>query len=118
MRFLRCKFSGIKGYHVTDEEIRQFIGDHEWVFAKTMPQIPHWYTLRSKAQRDEDFSAFVREIELRGVQRQFGQSSFTYLDFEDWTYWTMGEPVENTTLINRATLTGNTAQSAPSHRSS
>ena len=101
-----------------DKEIQQFIGDHEWVFAKTMPQIPHWYTLRSKAQRDEDFSAFVREIELRGVQRQFGQRSFTYLDFADWTYWTMGEPVENTTLINRATLTGNTAQSAPSHRSS
>ena len=60
-----------------DKEIQQFIGDHEWVFPKTMPQIPHGYTLRSKAQRDEDFSAFVREIELRGVQRQFGQRSFT-----------------------------------------
>ena len=101
-----------------DKEIQQFIGDHEWVFAKTMPQIPHGYTLRSKAQRDEDFSAFVREIELRGVQRQFGQRSCAYLDLEDWTYGTMGEPVENTTLINRATLTGNTAQSRPSHRSS
>ena len=94
-----------------DKEIQQFIGDHEWVFAKTMPQIPHWYTLRSKAQPDEGFSAFVREIELRGVQRQFGQRSFTYLDFEHWTYWTMGEPVENTTLINRAQLPGNAAES-------
>ncbi len=101
-----------------DKEIQQFIGDHEWVFPKTMPQIPHGYTLKSKAHRDEDFSAFVREIELRGVQRQFGQRSCAYLDLEDWTYGTMGEPVENTTLINRATLTGNTAQSAPSHRSS
>ena len=103
---------------MTDEEIRQFIGDHEWVFAKMMPQIPHSYTLRRKAKRDEDFSSFVQEIRFRGVVRQFGQRSFTYLDFDGWTYWTMGEPVENTTLINRATRTWNTARSAPSHRSS
>jgi hypothetical protein len=32
---------------------------------------------------------------------------FTYLDFDGWTYWTMGEPVEETTLINRARLPGN-----------
>ena len=89
---------------MNDNEILQFIGDHEWVFAKTMPQIPHWYTLRRNSQRDEDFSAFVVEIEFRGIQRQFGQSWFTYLDFDGWTYWTMGEPVENTTLINRAKL--------------
>lgn len=96
---------------MTDEEIRQFIGDHEWVFAKTMPQIPHSYTLRRKAKRDEDFSSFVQEIRFRGVVRQFGQRSFTYLDFDGWTYWTMGEPVENTTLINRAQLPGNAAES-------
>ena len=26
--------------------IREFISTHEWHFAKTMPQIPHWYCLR------------------------------------------------------------------------
>ncbi len=93
---------------MTDEEIRVFIDRHEWVFAKTMPQIPHWYTLRRKAQSSEDFSAFVQEIRLRGVVRTFGRRTFTYLDFDGWTYWTMGEPVEDTILINRARLPENT----------
>ena len=94
---------------MTDDDIRTFIADHEWTFAKTMPQIPHWYTLRRKARRDEDFAAFVQEIRLRGVVRQFGSRSFTYLDLDGWTYWTMGEPVENTILVNRARLPGTTA---------
>ena len=96
---------------MTDDDISTFIANHEWTFAKTMPEIPLWYTLRRKAKRDEDFSSFVQEIRFRGVVRQFGQRSFTYLDFDGWTYWTMGEPVEDTTLINRAQLPGNTAES-------
>jgi hypothetical protein len=93
---------------MTDDTIREFIADHEWTFAKTMPQIPHWYTLKRKAKSDEVFADFVQEIRLRGVVRLFGRRTFTYLDFDGWTYWTMGEPVEETTLINRARLPGNT----------
>lgn len=87
---------------MTDDDIRGFIDKSEWTFAKTMPQIPHWYTLRQKARRDEDFAAFVQEIRFRGTVRQFGSKSFTYLDLDGWTYWTMGEPIEETLLINRA----------------
>jgi hypothetical protein len=89
---------------MTDDEIRTFIDGHEWVFAKTMPQIPHWYTLKRNAKSSEGFMAFVQEIRLRGVVRLFGSRSFTYLDLDGWTYWTMGAPVEETTLINRARL--------------
>ena len=89
---------------MNDDHIRRFIGDHEWTFAKTMPTIPHWYTLRKKAKRDEDFAAFVQEIRVRGVARQFGRKSFTYFDIDGWTYWTMGSPIEETILINRARL--------------
>lgn len=90
---------------MTDEEIRRFIADSEWVFAKTMPQIPHWYTLRRKARCDASFEEFVLEIRVRGVVRPFGRRSFTYLDVDDWTYWTMGESPAETTLINRARRT-------------
>lgn len=89
---------------MTDDEISRFIATHEWTFAKTMPGIPHWYTLRRNATSSEGFSAFVQEIRFRGVQRPFGRRMFTYLDFDGWTSWTMGEPVEETTLINRARL--------------
>jgi hypothetical protein len=89
---------------MTDDEIRTFIDAHEWTFAKTMPQIPHWYMLKRKARSEEDFAAFVQEIRFRGVARQFGSKSFTYLDLDGWTYWTMGAPIEETILINRARL--------------
>ena len=92
---------------MTDDEISTFIANHEWTFAKTMPQIPHWYTLRRKAQSSEQFSEFVQEIRFRGIVRQFGSKSFTYLDIDGWTYWTMGAPVDETILINRARLPGN-----------
>ena len=92
---------------MTDEEIREFIDGHEWTFAKTMPQIPHWYTLKRNAKSDEAFAGFVQEIRLRGVVRPFCRRTFTYLDFDGWTYWTMGELVQDTTLINRARLPGN-----------
>ena len=91
---------------MTDDDIRQFVAAHEWTFAKTMPGIPHWYTLRRKALCDADFAAFVQEIRLRGVVRSFGRRPFTYLDLDGWTYWTMGAPVEETILVNRARLPG------------
>jgi len=92
---------------MSDDDLRRFIAAHEWTFAKTMPGIPHWYTLRRKARSDADFAAFVQEIRFRGVVRPFGRRTFTYLDLDGWTYWTMGEPVEATTLINRARLPAN-----------
>lgn len=98
---------------MTDDEISTFIAAHEWTFAKTMPRIPHWYTLRHKATSSERFSEFVPEIRFRGVQRPFGRKIFTYLDFDGWTYWTMGEPAEDTTLINRTRLPG--TETPPSH---
>ena len=86
---------------MTDIEIRTFIDAHEWTFAKTMPQIPHWYTLKRKAKSEEDFAAFVQEMRFRGFARQFGSKSFTYLDLDGWTYWTMGAPIEETILIQQ-----------------
>ena len=47
---------------MSDDEIRQFIGDHEWTFAKTMPTIPHWYTLRN------DLPSAVRSMTKSYVQ--------------------------------------------------
>ena len=29
----------------------------------------------------------------------------TYLELDDWEYWSIGEPIPETTLINRALVT-------------
>lgn len=79
----------------------------KWVFARTMPQNPHWYTLRRRWAEDADFSWVAAQIRQRGYRQQFGKTHYTQLDINDHFYWTMGWPVNQpdgeacTILINR-----------------
>lgn len=85
---------------MTAGELRAIIAEAPWTFARTMPESPHWYTLRAR-NREGDFEAFVLYIRANGYQGRFGGATYTYLDVDGWTYWTMGAPVAETTLINR-----------------
>lgn len=83
------------------EFIKAFISKECWTFAKTMPQWPHWYLVRAKCD-DDTFSKFVSFIYTNGYVRAWHDREFTYLDIDDYSYWTMGNPVDQTTIINRA----------------
>ena len=82
----------------------------EWRFAKTMPQHPHWYTLRKDWSDPAEFEAIVQFIRDHGHKRRWGRATYTYLDIDGMQYWTMGEPSRSTILINRAYI------STSSHR--
>ena len=81
--------------------VDDFIAQARWVFAKTMPQWPHWYTLRGWNDYKE-FMAFCHLIRSTGVYQKKTHWTRMYLDFGDYYYWTMSKDIENTTLINRA----------------
>lgn len=83
------------------EFIKAFISQECWTFAKTMPQWPHWYLVRANCD-DDTFSKFVSFIYTNGHVRAWHDREFTYLDIDDYSYWTMGNPVDQTTIINRA----------------
>lgn len=91
------------------DEFRHFIGIRHWRYAKTMPQWPHEYTVRRYDDPEEDQTLFeeaVAFIRAYGELRKFeptGKSS-VYLDIDGRQYWTMGAPVEETIIINRAWL--------------
>jgi len=87
---------------LTDEEIAWFIATHEWKFAKTMAYIPHAYTLRERAADEPMFERFVIHIRVHGYDGQFYSKTYRYFDFGPYQYWTMGSPLEQTKLINRA----------------
>jgi len=72
-----------------------------WIFAKTMPQNPHEYTLRREWASDADFVRAVLFIRAHGYQNLFEGRPYTQLDLGGHTYWTMGAPVEETILIDR-----------------
>ena len=93
------------------EDARAYIGEVRWQFAKTMPQWPHEYTVRDwRVDLDDTFLDFVELIRAEGAVKPWPADSptpryhHTYLAIDGWDYWTMGEPVEETEVINRARL--------------
>jgi hypothetical protein len=89
---------------MTDEEIQDFIHNSSWKFAKTMAKTPHWYTLRKYARDEAMFERFVLHIRGHGYKQKFGKTWYTYFNVGNWQYWTLGCPLEQTILINRAQI--------------
>jgi hypothetical protein len=87
---------------MSDEEIKVFIASSSWAVAKRMPNTPHEYTARRNAKDLATFERFIMHIRNNGYRQKFGKYNYTYLDVDGWQYWTMGWPVQQTMIINRA----------------
>ena len=70
-----------------------------------MPTIPHSYTLRFKTNQQKEFEWCVMFIREHGYDKHFGRKKFRYYDLDDHQYWSMGAPLVETILINRAKIT-------------
>ena len=81
-------------------ELIEFIAQCHWNYAKTMPEWPHEYIVRKNVD-EVLFVQFVKHIREFGYGGRFYKRPITYFDYEGMTYWTMGEPIEATTIINR-----------------
>jgi len=82
-------------------DIKQFIKESAWIFAKTYADTwPHEYLVKDKVDK-QLFLKFVKHIREHGYIGKFYQKSIVYLDHQDKVYWTMGAPIEDTTIINR-----------------
>jgi hypothetical protein len=87
-------------YRNMPEELAIFISKEIWSYAKTMPKWPHEYLVRQKV--DESlFLKLVAFIRDNGYEGKFYNKPITYYDHEGRVFWTMGAPIEETTIINR-----------------
>ncbi|MDB5227008.1 MAG: hypothetical protein JWN78_1201 [Bacteroidota bacterium] len=82
-------------FHIID-----FISNAPWTFAKTMPEWPHEYVVRSKVD-DALFAETVLHIREHGYLGYFYKIPMIYFDDDGLVYWTMGNPIEETTILNR-----------------
>lgn len=82
----------------------RILEEQDWIFAKTMPTMPHWYTLRKAWERETDFIKAVQLIRQHGIVKHFKGRPYTYFQANGHEYWTMGAPIEKTILINRAVI--------------
>ena len=80
--------------------VNSLIQRSRWIFAKTMPENPHYYMLRKECD-DGEFVRFAELIRQYGYRDQYEGYWYTVLNVYDWYYWTMGAPIEETILINR-----------------
>ncbi len=82
-----------------EASFRSFVADARWIFAKTMPRDPHWYTLR----RDHDSAAFDRavlDIRRCGLIRPYQGRDYTCVRLDGMIYWTMGAPLHSARCIS------------------
>lgn len=83
------------------QELKEFVDKTPWTFAKTYAKTwPHEYIVRDRVDRDL-FVQLVSHIRAQGYQGSFYSKPITYFDEGGMVYWTMGAPVEETTIINR-----------------
>lgn len=85
------------------QELKNFIKESDWIFAKTYAKTwPHEYIVRDKVD-EALFVKMVEHIRENGYVGKFYKIDITYFDEDGMVYWTMGDPIETTTIINRCT---------------
>jgi hypothetical protein len=90
---------------MTREELTQRLESATYRFARTMPEHPHWYSLRKTWADETVFEAAVEAIRCYGKKRAWhDRRKYVYFDAGGYTYWTMGWPLSQTILINRASI--------------
>ena len=84
-------------------KLRSMISRCQQTFAKTMPWCPHEYFVRGKcALTEKEFIYFVNMQRNYGQVEHWGKYLHPYLYIDNYKYWTMGDPVDKTIIINRA----------------
>jgi hypothetical protein len=86
-------------------ELAGVVAANRWTYAKTMPQCPHEYIVRKNVADDTVFCRFVMTIRRHGNDEPYFSKTHRYLDLGGFKYWTMGDWLPTTIIINRARIT-------------
>ena len=87
------------------KRIEENLKQNYWHFAKTMPQIPHYYTRGREWDSIDEFAEAVDLINRLGKPSTFKGRIYNYYVIDDYKYWTMEDeavPSHEHILINRA----------------
>jgi SAM-dependent methyltransferase len=87
---------------IANNEISALLSAEHWTWAKTMPGVPHEYIVRDRCRMtDAQFEAVVRLQRETGTHEVWGRYNFPYLYVDGYKYWTMGDPIPDTIILNR-----------------
>ncbi len=83
---------------------RKFVSDKKWIFAKTYAKtFPHEYIVKDNLDEKgrEEFEKIVEFISNNGYQKKFFKRVYVYFEIDGFKYWTMGNPINETNILNR-----------------
>jgi|MDSZ01.3.fsa_nt_gb hypothetical protein len=84
------------------DEVLEHLTKKHYSFAYTMSNHPHWYTVREEWDDHAVFEEVCIYIRTHGTPRKFFKKELIYCVIGDYEYWTMGAPIPETVIINRA----------------
>ncbi|MCX6786712.1 MAG: hypothetical protein NTU85_02780 [Candidatus Kaiserbacteria bacterium] len=77
------------------EQLKKFIKDSQWIFAKTYATTwPHEYLVQEQVDNDL-FLDLAQHIDMFGYESHFYKTKQMYYDYNGHSYWHMGN------IINR-----------------
>lgn len=113
IRALTGPYMGASDLPPDEDELRSqyaaWIRDQRWQFAKTYAtSSPHEYLVKNWLSGEDEtiFEALVMFIRRAGYDEQYNGNWYTCMDIDGHKYWTMGEPLDQTDLINRRSYQG------------
>lgn len=88
---------------MTEEDFQDFISRVDWVFAKSIPNWPHFYIVEEELDNSEAYAAARTFIRDHGYDGHFFDLEVRYYDLGEWTYWSspLAKPFEEQYMINR-----------------
>lgn len=90
-----------------EKRIADYISANNWKWARTYINVPHEYIVRDKCTlTKQQFDEFVETQRNCGITERWGNYNHQYLYIGGYKYWTMGAPIDETTVINRQKLFG------------
>lgn len=90
---------------LTHDRVQELLEDRDWIFARSMPDNPHCYSLRWHWPDPDLFYAVAIFIRLRGAGEWWPDvivgRPYVSLNLGGFRLWTMNDPLRKTWLINR-----------------
>jgi len=84
------------------ENLTAFVVGQKWTFAKTYATTwPHESIVRAKVDEDLFVGLVQQHIRGNGFEADFYDKLIKYFEEDGLLYWTMGSPMEKTTIVNR-----------------
>lgn len=85
---------------LSEDDLRAWIRARHLQFARTNPANPHEYTHRDWGD-EEMFLRVICHIREHGRQEAYAGDDYTVFDLDEHFYWSMGDPVAVTVILNR-----------------